>query len=57
MSVKDARATLQMTIAWMKKKTKNEKQEWENAYIEIGMAPQKLKTPIKTKFASKVIIF
>jgi hypothetical protein len=39
------------------KKTKNEKQEWENAYIEIGMAPQKLKTPIKTKFASKVIIF
>jgi hypothetical protein len=55
--VKDARATLQMTIAWMKKKTKNEKQEWENAYIEIGMAPQKLKTPIKTKFASKVIIF
>jgi hypothetical protein len=36
------------------KKSKNEKQEWEKAYIEIGMAPQKLKTPIKTKFASKV---
>jgi hypothetical protein len=39
------------------KKSKNEKQEWEKVYIEIGMTPQKLKTPIKTKFASKFIMF
>jgi len=33
------------------------KQEWEKACIECGLSPQKLKTPIKTRFASKVIVF
>jgi hypothetical protein len=39
------------------KNQRTKKQEWEKAYIEIGMALQKFKTPIKTKFASKVIMF
>jgi len=33
------------------------RQEWEKACIECGLSPQKLKTPIKTRFASKVIMF
>ncbi len=30
------------------------KQEWEKACIECGLLPQKLKTPIKTRFASTI---
>jgi hypothetical protein len=33
------------------------RQEWEKACIECGLLLQKLKTPIKTRFASKVIVF
>jgi len=33
------------------------RQEWEKACIECGLLLQKLKTPIKTRFASKVIMF
>jgi hypothetical protein len=31
--------------------------EWEKVCVESGLPPQKLKKPIKTRFASKVIMF
>jgi hypothetical protein len=55
-NVKDAQATLQKTITWTKKFSEG-RQEWEKACIECGLPPQKLKTLVKTKFASKVIMF
>jgi hypothetical protein len=55
-NVKDAQAILQKTITWIKKFGES-RQEWEKACIECGLPPQKLKTPVKTKFASKVIMF
>jgi hypothetical protein len=32
-------------------------QEWELACKEVGLKAKKLKTPLKTKFASKVVLF
>ncbi len=55
-NAKDAQATLQKSITWTKKFNKG-RQEWEKACIECGSLLQKLKTPIKTRFASKVIMF
>jgi hypothetical protein len=55
-NVKDAQVTLQKSITWTKKSSKG-RQEWEKACIECGLLPQKCKTPIKTRFASKVIMF
>lgn len=49
MNVKKIQIVLQKTITWTKKYEKG-KQEWEKPCIE-------LKTLIKTKFISKVIIF
>jgi hypothetical protein len=31
--------------------------EWEKVCVESGLPPQKLKKPIKKRFASKVIMF
>ncbi len=56
-SVKDVQAALQKTITLCTKKSGKGRQEWEKACIECGMPPRKLKTVIKTKFASKVIMF
>ncbi len=42
------------TITWSKKSIKG-RQEWEVVCGEANLPPRKLKTPIKTKFASKVI--
>jgi hypothetical protein len=39
------------------KQSNKGRQKWEKACIECGLLPQKLKTPIKTRFASKVIMF
>jgi len=55
-SVKDAQTCLQKTITWTKKFGKG-KQEWEKAYVESGLLLHKLKSPIKTRFASKIIMF
>jgi hypothetical protein len=30
--------------------------EWENACVEVSLPKTKLKTPMKTRFASKVIV-
>jgi hypothetical protein len=42
--------------AWTKKNGKT-KEEWEKPCVESGLLPWKLKTPIKTRFASKIIMF
>ncbi len=55
-AIKDAHASLQKTITWTKKSGKG-KQEWARAYKDASLCPWKLKTYVKTKFASKVIIF
>ncbi|KAJ7552447.1 hypothetical protein O6H91_06G055400 [Diphasiastrum complanatum] len=51
-SLKEAQSSLQQTITWTKKSRKG-RQEWTKACIDSGLRPQKLKTPIKTRFASK----
>jgi hypothetical protein len=52
--LKDAQSTLQKTITWSKKSIKG-RQEWEVVYGEANLLPRKLKTPMKTEFASKFI--
>ncbi len=56
MSVKDAHVGLLKTIIWTKKSRKG-RLEWERACMDSRLRPWKLKTPIKTRFVSKVIIF
>lgn len=41
---------------WIKK-FENGRQEWEKAYIERGMQPQKINTFVKIIFSSKIIMF
>ncbi|KAJ7538060.1 hypothetical protein O6H91_11G033100 [Diphasiastrum complanatum] len=55
-SLKEAQTSLQKTITWTKKSGKG-RQEWTKACIDSGLRPRKLKTPVKTRFASKVILF
>jgi hypothetical protein len=55
-SVKDAQASLHNTITWIKK-SQNGKQEWEKACVESRLSPRKLKTFVKTRFVSKIIMF
>jgi hypothetical protein len=43
-------------ITWTKQFGKG-RQEWEKACVESGLLPHKLKTPIKTRFASNIIMF
>jgi len=52
-NVKDVHVALQKMITLWIKKSKKGRQEWEKACIQCGMPPRKLKTVIKTKFASK----
>jgi hypothetical protein len=40
----------------MKKSSKG-RQEWEVACHEVGLPPQKLKTLVKTRFASKIVLY
>jgi hypothetical protein len=39
------------------KKYGKTREEWEKPYVESGLLPWKLKTPIKTKFVRKIIMF
>ncbi len=55
-NVKATQGNLQKIIAWTKKSGKG-KQEWEKACVEKGLWFQKLKTLVKTRFSSKVIMF
>jgi len=52
-NVKVARSNLQKTITWTKKSNK-ERHQWELACVERGLRFWKLKTPMNTRFASKV---
>jgi DNA-binding PucR family transcriptional regulator len=55
-SIKEARSILQKTITWTKKSSKG-RQEWHKTRLDVGVPPQKLKTHVKTRFASKIILF
>ena len=55
-SLKDAQKSLQSCITWTKKSGKG-RQEWDKACIDAGLPTRKLKTPVKTRFASKVVLF
>ncbi len=55
-NVKGVQFALQKTIT-LTKKSKKGKYKWEKFCIEFGMSPQNFKTPIKTIFTSKVIMF
>jgi hypothetical protein len=41
----------------MDKEVGKGKQEWERASVEKGLWPRKLKTPMKIRFGSKLIMF
>ncbi len=55
-SLKDAQVVLQKIITWTKKSGKG-RLEWEKACHESSMQHRKLKTSMKTHFASKLILF
>jgi hypothetical protein len=55
-SMKNAQSTLQKTITWTQKSGKG-RQEWEKACIEVGLPSRRLRIPVKTRFASKVVLF
>ena len=55
-SLKTAQATLQKIITWTKKSRKGGR-EWKEACIDAQLRPRKLKTLVKTRFASCVILF
>jgi hypothetical protein len=55
-SLKDAQKSLQSCITWTKKSGKG-RQEWDKACIDAGLPSRKLKTHVKTRFASKVVLF
>jgi hypothetical protein len=52
----DSQAALQKTITWTKKSRKR-RQEWEKACMDSGLWLRKLKTHVKTRFVSTVIMF
>jgi hypothetical protein len=56
-SLKNAQVALQKTIITWTKKFSKARLEWEKAYHEANMQHKKLKTRVKTCFASKVILF
>lgn len=55
-SLKTAQKSLQSCITWTKKSGVG-RGEWNKACIEAGLPSRKLKTPVKTRFASKVVLF
>ena len=55
-SLKNAKKSLQSCITWTKKSGKG-CQEWEKACIDARLPTRKLKTPVKTRCASKMVLF
>ncbi len=55
-NVKDSQVALQKIITWTKNSAKR-KREWERACMDSGLWLHKLKTLVKTRFVSKVIMF
>jgi hypothetical protein len=53
--LKIIQTSLPKTITWTKKLGKR-KQECKDVYIIVGLPTRMLKTPMKTQFASKVIL-
>lgn len=54
--MKNAHVALQETITCTKNSGKGWI-EWEKTCVNSGFPPQKLKTPLDTRFANKVILF
>lgn len=54
--VTDVQASLQKTTTWTKKIGKG-RIEWNKACVDSSLRPRKLKTLVKIRFASKVIMF
>ena len=54
--IKNVETTLQRTIMWTKKSRKSNT-EWIKACEEVGLPNRRLKTLVKTRFASKVVLF
>ncbi len=55
-NLKTTQLTLQKIIMWIKKSSKGWS-EWKRARLDAGLCHRKLKTLVKTKFTSKVILF
>ena len=56
-SLKDAQKSLQSCITWTKSLERDVKSGTEPASTRGYLATRKLKTPVKTRFASKVVLF
>jgi len=56
LSLRFAQTTLQSCITWTKK-SENGGAEWRKACIKVGLLARKLRTLMKTRFVSKVILF
>ena len=54
--LKIAQSMLLKTITWTKKSGMG-CMEWKKACIEVGLSSRQLRTPVKTWFASKVLLF
>ena len=55
-SNKEVQTNLHKTITWTKKYGKG-RAEWDEVRVEMGLASRKLKTPMKIRFANKVVFF
>jgi len=55
-SIKVVQSTIQACIIWPKKSRKG-KVEWARAYLYASLQPWKFSTPMKTRFASKFVMF
>ena len=56
LSLRFTQAALQLCITWTKKSGKGGA-EWKKECIKAGLPARKLRTPVKTRFALKIIIF
>lgn len=55
-SILKARGALSKTITWTKKSKKG-RQKWGRVCIDVDVPSRTLKTLVKTRFASKVVLF
>jgi hypothetical protein len=56
MSIKATQSTIQACITWPKTFGKG-KVEWARTCLDVGFKPWKLSTQMKTRFASKAVMF
>jgi hypothetical protein len=55
-NLKATQSTLQKIIMWIKNFGKG-RSEWKRACVDASLHHRKLKTPMKTKFTNKIILF